>query len=100
MQKIPLCSQMTVQQKIEMVVKWTPLLVYDPEQYLTELIEIGACINTFQPVRRYVLGQIRLNSDDFDASTHELLVQWIDLLRGLSPLEEQICEEIRSNSRA
>ena len=100
MQKIPLCSQMTFEQKIKSLVEWTPLLVYDPEQYVTELLEIGACINTFEPLRRYVLGQIKLNVDNLDASTHELLAQWIDLLEELSPLEEQICQEIRANSTA
>ena len=96
MQKIPLCSQMTFRQKIKMLVEWTPLLVYDPEQYVTELFEIGDCINLFKPVRRYVLGQIMLNSDNLDASTHQILAQWIDMLVELSPLEDQICEEIRS----
>ena len=87
---------MTFRQKIKMLVEWTPLLVYDPEQYVTELFEIGDCINLFKPVRRYVLGQIMLNSDNLDASTHQILAQWIDMLVELSPLEDQICEEIRS----
>lgn len=99
MQKVPLCSHMALRSKVEMVTNLTPVLLSDPAQYVTELFEIGECINLFKQARRYVLGQIRLNSDQLDAHTHELLAQWIDLLADLSPLEEQICHEISAASR-
>ena len=99
MQNVPLCSHMTLRSKIKMVANLTPMLLSDPAKYMTELFEIGECINLFKQARRYVLGQIRLNSDQLDAHTHELLAQWIHLLTDLSPLERQICHEISAASR-
>ena len=73
------------------------MLIYNPRQYAAELIGMGDCINVLKATRRYILGQIRLNSEEFDVPTKELLAQWIESLVDLSPLEEQICQEILQN---
>ena len=88
---------MPFRSKVKILAKLTPMLIYNPRQYAAELIGMGDCINVLKGTRRYILGQIRLNSEEFDVPTKELLAQWIESLVDLSPLEEQICQEILQN---